>query len=299
MTALLASLRRKYHEDVGQQIVRFSSSSGVAYPNFADGCSRSSVDISVRLCEKLGFSAITERMDGQKAGRLFEEITCKFIKKAFESLAHLRPGPWDYLLEQTELYRFVQYRHLSQVETLLKSYKELACALGLDYIVKPDIVVIRKPLTDEQINVNPDCPLLEAADCDVAGLTPLRASNHSASSPAPFLHASISCKWTIRSDRSQNTRTEALNLIRNRKGPLPHIVAVTAEPLPTRIASLALGTGEMDCVYHFALHELRETCTELSLDDQKDILEMIEGDRLRDISDLPLLIFAKGSDRLI
>jgi hypothetical protein len=55
----------------------------------------------------------------------------------------------------------------------------------------------------------------------------------------------------------------------------------------------------MDCVYHFALHELRETCTELSLDDQKDILEMIEGDRLRDISDLPLLIFAKGSDRLI
>jgi len=186
MTALLASLRRKYHEDVGQQIVRFSSSSGVAYPNFADGCSRSSVDISVRLCEKLGFSAITERMDGQKAGRLFEEITCKFIKKAFESLAHLRPGPWDYLLEQTELYRFVQYRHLSQVETLLKSYKELACALGLDYIVKPDIVVIRKPLTDEQINVNPDCPLLEAADCDVAGLTPLRASNHSASSPAPY-----------------------------------------------------------------------------------------------------------------
>ena len=47
-----------------------------------------------------------------------------------------------------------------------------------------------------------------------------------------------------------------MNLIRNRKGHTPHIVAVTAEPLPTRIASLALGIGDLDCVYHMALHEL-------------------------------------------
>ena len=92
-----------------------------------------------------------------------------------------------------------------------------------------------------------------------------------------------------RSDRSQNTRTEALNLIRNRKGNLPHIVAVTAEPLPMRIASLALGTGDLDCVYHFALDELREVCETLPKgEDQLEMLEtMIQGNRLRDISDLP------------
>ena len=103
------------------------------------------------------------------------------------------------------------------------------------------------------------------------------------------MHASISCKWTIRSDRSQNTRTEALNLIRNRKGNLPHIVAVTAEPLPMRIASLALGTGDIDCVYHFALGELRQVCeTVPRAEDQLEMLEvMVEGNRLRDISDLP------------
>ena len=86
----------------------------------------------------------------------------------------------------------------------------------------------------------------------------------------------------------QNTRSEALNLIRNRKGRLPHIVAVTAEPMPTRIAAIALGTGDIDCVYHFALPELVEV-----LSDQKreslDLIEtMIEGRRLRDIADLPL-----------
>ncbi|RME01738.1 MAG: restriction endonuclease, partial [Calditrichaeota bacterium] len=102
------------------------------------------------------------------------------------------------------------------------------------------------------------------------------------------LHASISCKWTLRSDRAQNSRTEALNLIRNRKGHLPHIVAVTAEPTATRIASLALGTGDIDCVYHFALNELKTAILAIEDESQADMLNMlIEGRRLRDISDLP------------
>ena len=77
-------------------------------------------------------------------------------------------------------------------------------------------------------------------------------------------------------------------MIRNRKGPLPHIVAVTAEPLPTRIASLALGTGDLDSVYHFALPELREAIKEVQNEDQLEMLQiLVEGRRLRDISDLP------------
>jgi hypothetical protein len=103
-----------------------------------------------------------------------------------------------------------------------------------------------------------------------------------------MLHASISCKWTLRSDRAQNTRTEALNLIRNRKGPLPHVMAVTAEPLPTRLAAIALGTGDLDCVYHIALPELKKALEDQKNEDQLDmLLVLIEGERLRDISDLP------------
>ena len=92
---------------------------------------------------------------------------------------------------------------------------------------------------------------------------------------------------TIRSDRSQNARTEGLNLIRNRKGHTPHIVVVTAEPMPTRIASLALGTGEIDCVYHFGLDELRQVVKVSDNEAVQETLEtMVEGDRLRDIADL-------------
>ncbi|MBE0481510.1 MAG: restriction endonuclease, partial [Dehalococcoidia bacterium] len=146
------------------------------------------------------------------------------------------------------------------------------------------IIIARMPIPDEEINAS---TRLVSAEDKVARLSPLRAVNRHP--PLPILHASISCKWSIRSDRSQNTRTEALNLIRNRKGPSPHIIAVTAEPLPTRIAALALGTGDLDCVYHFALAELTETLQKLDNEDQADMLTMmVEGRRLRDISDLPL-----------
>jgi hypothetical protein len=60
------------------------------------------------------------------------------------------------------------------------------------------------------------------------------------------------------------------------------------EPLPTRIATLALGAGDIDCVYHFVLSELKAAIEEL--DNQyllEPLVSMIEGKRLRDISDLP------------
>lgn len=105
----------------------------------------------------------------------------------------------------------------------------------------------------------------------------------------PLLHASVSAKYTMRSDRAQNSRTEALNLIRNRKGHLPHIVVVTAEPMPNRLASLALGTGDIDCVYHFALYELMRAVKEVGSEDAVETLEtLVQGKRLKDISDLPL-----------
>jgi hypothetical protein len=172
---------------------------------------------------------------------------------------------------------------LANLEKIVNKNKILSSALGGDYIVKSDIVIGRQPVSDEEVNRVKK--LIDKTE-KIATHTPLLASNFEKA--YPILHASISCKWTIRSDRSQNTRTEALNLIRNRKGNLPHIVAVTAEPLPTRLAALALGTGDLDCVYHFALPELIKSIDTIENEDQSDMLNMmIEGGRLRDISDLP------------
>jgi len=62
---------------------------------------------------------------------------------------------------------------------------------------------------------------------------------------------------------------------------------VTAEPMPARLASLAMGTGDIDCVYHMALPELARSVEELGSEDQREMLDTLtNGKRLRDISDL-------------
>ncbi|RME77819.1 MAG: restriction endonuclease, partial [Chloroflexi bacterium] len=210
----------------------------------------------------------------------------EFITNAFNLLQHLRPGKWLYEVGKLAISSFYQYEHLAHIEQKVNEDPILGAALGGNYIIRPDIVISRRPVSDDEINHHQT--ILES-DTPIVRGTPLRAANHpDPDHPLPLLHASISCKWTIRSDRSQNTRTEALNLVRNRKGHTPHIVAVTAEPLPTRIASLALGTGDLDCVYHFALPELQKAIEEADNEDQLDMLKtLVDGRRLRDISDLP------------
>ena len=67
------------------------------------------------------------------------------------------------------------------------------------------------------------------------------------------------------------------------------MVVVTGEPLPSRLSSIALGTGDIDCVYHFALPELVAAVKNLGHQDAAESLHiMITGRRLKDISDLPL-----------
>ena len=275
----LARLRQEYHQRICKEIVRAAK----GYPNFADGTNKSSSAIAWGIIHKLGYEIGEDPIKEQTAGGRFEVATKDYLQQAFTALQHLRPGEWHYSTVQTAISGFEQYEHLADLENIVLQNKELASAFGGDYIVKPDIIIARWPVTDEVINSNES---FLGQESDLARLTPLRRSNRPIT--RMILHASISCKWTIRSDRSQNTRTEALNLIRNRKGPLPHIFAVTAEPLPTRIATLTLGTGDLDCVYHFALPELEASIGDIDNEDQLDILNMmVEGRRLRDISDLP------------
>ena len=250
----------------------------------ADGTNKSSRDIARGIANLLKAETRGARIAGQTSGNQFEGICADFVKSTFMMLGHLRPGIWDVRQvsgrNRLEIARYEQYAHLVALNNAAKNDPELAAALGSDYTITPDIVVSREAEADDVINAE---QLL--VDNTVALATSLRKSNGG----RPFLHASISCKWTIRSDRAQNARSEALNLIRNRKGPLPHVMVVTAEPTPSRLASIALGTGDIDCVYHFALHELQVTLKTLGMDDAADLLAvMVNGRRLKDISDLPL-----------
>jgi len=196
---------------------------------------------------------------------------------------HLRPGAWTFTTAQGPLgiASYEQYHHLAELQHIYETHPEVEAALGSDYLIKPDIVVGRAPVPDAEINSQ---QVILPEGTAMAHRTPFRAAINTTT----ILHASVSCKWTMRSDRGQNTRTEALNLIRNRKGRNPHIVAVTFEPWPSRLASIAMGTGDIDCTYHGALPELRAAVAQAQAEDAEEILNiLVEGRRLRDISDLP------------
>ena len=48
--------------------------------------------------------------------------------------------------------------------------------------------------------------------------------------------------------------------------------------MPAKMASLALGTCDIDCVYHFALYELVEAVKEIGAEDAIEMLNvLIEG----------------------
>ncbi len=275
MEVWLTQARRRFHAECLAGPI--TETKGI--PSIADVSNKASREISIGLIAKIGDTQrLSEKPAGQTAGHMFESACQSFLADAFRKLQHLRPGTFS-VERGKAISLFDQYAHLDELRILADASKELKTHLGTDYLIKPDVVVVRKAESDETINLQ--SPLVDEG---IACQTSLRAANGAIST----LHASISCKLTIRSDRVQNTRSEALNLVRNRKGRLPHIAAVTAEPVPSRIAAISLGTGDIDCVYHFALPELVSVLREQERETLELVETMIEGQRLRDISDLPL-----------
>lgn len=289
-TADLPDLRDIFLEDLAETVLSIRTEDSILGPDTAvfsnaDKHRPISVDFASRMASRLP-PAAAPPLKPQALGSAFEHAVLKFIQAALPVFAaftakNMQAGPGRVIS------RFSQFAHLAELQAVVSSNPELEATLGGDYLVKPDLVVFWDPQDDSQ-------------------LLPVTAPSHTlspvwAGSPGvslPILHASISCKWTIRSDRVQNTRTEALNLVRNRKGRTPHIVAVTMEPDPSRLSAIALGTGDIDCVYHGALKELREAAAEAveedaSRDAAAHRLEMmVRSSRLRDISDLPLDLLA-------
>jgi hypothetical protein len=205
---------------------------------------------------------------GQTAGDRFTSEVRQFIQEGVNVCQDIRSTQWSYGAEQIQVRsgvspdarravrnprikasRFAQYQHLQVIQDTFKVRPDLEAVFGMDYVVEPDIVVFSQPIDAASFGGRPVEP--------IATFSPL-ITGAGGGHDAPLLHASVSCKLTIRSDRAQNARLEALNLIRMRKGRAPSIAFVTAEPLPSRISSLALGTGDLDCIYHVGLYELVE-----------------------------------------
>ncbi|MFI1677168.1 NgoMIV family type II restriction endonuclease [Streptomyces sp. NPDC020607] len=228
--------------------------SDIAVPNSADTSSKPSKALAEGILDYLGVP--TKQVLPETPadlGPALELAVRGDLEDALRTIASSREWHLDHKKVVSD---FDQYRHLRKVAKAVRENPALRADLGLDYLIKPDVTV---------------------------GLTQSSPSTDT----APFLHAAVSCKWTIRSDRVQNVRHEFLQMIRHRRGRLPHLVAVTAEPMPSRIAAIARGTGEVDAVYHIALDALKVSTDAYGSQQQKDDLsECIGQKRLLPYEDL-------------
>lgn len=283
MTSLIGEARAAFYSRLVSEGTLSLSPEGVA--SNADGSQRTSKAIALSIANDIGARVASKKLDGQRAGHQFEQAVQEFLASTFPSLGSIRPGNWRIenvggSRAEYQIARYEPYTHLDELASAIQQNPTLASVLGNSYEISPDVLVLREPEPDDVINRD-----AVVVDADTGRYAVIRRTNQGRA----IVHAIVSCKWTLRSDRAQNARSEALNIIRNRKGRTPHIVVVTAEPTPSRLASLALGTGDVDTVYHFALPELVKAVKASGNDEAESMLGiLVAGKRLRDISDLPL-----------
>ncbi|MER6789336.1 NgoMIV family type II restriction endonuclease [Streptomyces sp. NPDC000658] len=227
--------------------------SGQAVPNSADSSSGPSKELARKILDCLGVAPEVVLPD--TPGNPGPKLETSVRDNLSAALPKIDPSRTWRIDHQKVIADFSQYAHLGKLKQAVLRDPVLSADLGLDYLIKPDVTV---GITQDS-----------SADTD------------------PFLHAAVSCKWTIRSDRVQNIRHEFLQMIRHRRGRLPHLVTVTAEPMPSRLAAIARGTGEVDAVYHIAFDALQEAVVAVGSKQQNnDLAELVGQGRLRPYEEL-------------
>lgn len=226
-----------------------------AYPyvgNQSDGSQMPSLLISQEVLLLCGIRTVAP--SGSTMGTPFEVA----IRADLEAhLPALDPNRHWAIDNGRNVAEFEQYGHLTILDTAVRNDVVLRTEFGRDYRISPDVTV----------------GVDQGAD------------------RAPLLHAVISCKWSMRSDRVQNVRPEGATLVRHRRGRAPHFVVVTCEPLPSRIAAIAMTTGEVDAVYHLAFEETATAVMSIGTASQQQLWqELVSQRRLRDYNLLPGII---------
>src|SRR5262249_46279617 len=145
---------RSFHAALLERVLR-ADKDGI--PSNADGANPTSVAIANRILRLLGAETTGARLAGQMSGDRFEAIGCRFVDKTFSHLSHLRPGEWTIQQikgrDRAAIARFEQYAHLVALAKAASKDPELAAALGNDYTITPDVVVIRETEPDAKINL--------------------------------------------------------------------------------------------------------------------------------------------------
>ncbi len=270
-------------------------------PNTSDSSQPHSVEIGLAFFEKIGVPK------GSGAGKVDKLWNQRMVEDLRYQLREVAP----HLVVESESspHEFEQYAHLKALRELsedLSSEVELALS-GL----KEDVTDRYEDL--DRIGAARIAELVDALDraqsaaevrrrslADLLGDESLLRLDVAVNRPAPVpnpskiphLVAGFSLKWSLRTDRLQDPRTQGAKMASLRRGRMPHFAAVTMEPRPYMLGRMGRGSGDLDCVYHLHLPALMLAVNEVykgkpARVKMRDMFNrMVEQRRLLDYDDL-------------
>lgn len=208
-------------------------------------------------------------VEAERAPRVFEQF------RHVGALLEMRPDPSRDLQKAWAAFRRFARRRLSRPQDLVK-FDELAALV--DEATSRETQV-RRILLDE---VGSESLL----NLDVT------VSRQQPELKTPTLEVGLSLKWSLRTDRAQDCRSQGAKMASLRRGRMPHFAVVTMEPRLYMLNILGGGSGEVYCVYHLHLPALRsaveQTC--VGRPRRRSTLEtfnrLVAQRRLRDWDDL-------------
>lgn len=287
-----------------RDLCRYRATNGK--PNTSDASHKLSVEIGEALFSVLGISNKAASDKDEPTGSVFATAV------AVDLAEHVAAAgmPVDVIPEQP-LNEFEQYRHVGRLGQIKpgrskefdRAWKKLTAHLRRD-AADSNVDRIESLISDVESILDMESQQLQSA-IDEFGTESLLGLDVTVSRPAPtvsalpHLETGLSLKWSLRTDRAQDCRSQGAKMSALRRGQMPHFAAVTMEPRPYMLNLLGGGSGDIDCVYHLDLQSLTTAVNAVYTGNKQRVKgrdlfhRLVDKRRIRDYDELVDSILAR------
>jgi hypothetical protein len=269
-------------------------------PNTSDAHDALSVEVGEVLFDILGVSRVrdTDDEDEPTGGVLAAAVTGDLGKRFPLDSGGVAVRP------EQKLYNFDQYRHVGAVRDVKPGRsKEFNAAWRrlTRYVLKQptrpaEVRRVEEMIAAVEASVDAADAVLrklldEIGEESLLGLD-LTVARQGCDDRLPALEVGLSLKWSLRTDRAQDCRSQGAKMSALRRGRMPHFAVVTMEPRPYMLNLLGGGSGDVDCVYHLDLAALQTAVDDVYSKTPKrrkgrdQFHRLVDQRRIRDYDDL-------------
>lgn len=240
-------------------LCKYRASHGM--PNTSDSNDKASVALGQAMFDAMGVArdATGSEPTGSPLARMVAADLAASIAGTGSSVS---------VATEQHLNKFQQYRHVGAIGDLAAdpsraystAWRRLRDEVGKRVTTPPSAVArMQTLLTAVEAAVDEEVETRRGILAEVGSESLLRLDVTAAEAQdgrLPELLVGLSLKWSLRTDRAQDCRSQGAKLAALRRGRMPHFATVTMEPRPYMLNLLGGGSGDVDCVYHLDLAAL-------------------------------------------